>query len=280
MTASLLAGVALFGAAGPARAAEATSSVSITDANNDIRDGVTEAIASAPAKYDVTSASASYKDGRITLDMVTGGADDLTGASLAMWTLFTNSTDSNAPDFVVFAGQLPDHSWSVLVNRGDDFLGNNLCPSGSTGAYDAAKTSYTVAFDASCIGAPGQFRFQAGRVGLAEGENGVYDSAPDGDTLAGPVARDPLGGPAHGYWMVGSDGKVYAFGDAKKVGEPAGSLASAVVDLEPTPAGDGYWIVDDQGRVYAYNAKTFGNVDLAKLANGEKVTSLSATPKG
>src|SRR2546423_5821743 len=95
VTASLLAGVALFGWAGPARAAETTSSVSITDANNDIRDGVTEAIVTAPAKYDIQSTSASDKDGRITLDMVTAGADDLTGASLAMWNLFTNSTDPN-----------------------------------------------------------------------------------------------------------------------------------------------------------------------------------------
>src|SRR5690606_26026354 len=43
-----------------------------------------------------------------------------------------------------------------------------------------------------------------------------------------------------GYWMVGSDGAVYAFGDARHHGgmkPPAGSTA---VDLEPTPSGRGY----------------------------------------
>ena len=82
-----------------------------------------------------------------------------------------------------------------------------------------------------------------------------------------------------GYWMVGSDGKVFPFGDAAHLGDPSPS-AHPVVDLEPTPAGDGYWVVDNVGHVFGYNAKHLGNADLAKLSPGEKVTSLSATPSG
>ncbi|HEV8623970.1 MAG TPA: hypothetical protein VG034_05885 [Acidimicrobiia bacterium] len=276
LTASLLAGAALLGSAGPVRATEATSSVSVTDPGNDIRDGVTEDPVSGPPEIDITSTTASYANGRITLTMVTGGPDDLGAGSFVSWGLFTTSIDADLPDFQVFATPT-DNGWSVFVGR--DFLGEDICPAGAfrSAVYDAAATSYTVSFDASCIGAPGSFRFQASRIDMGTGENGVYDSAPDGDTLSDPV----VGGPAHGYWMVGVDGKVYAFGDAKKWGELAGPIPSPVVDIEPTPGGDGYWIVDDRGFVSAFGAATsLGNADQSTLASGEKVTSLSATPSG
>jgi hypothetical protein len=77
--------------------------------------------------------------------------------------------------------------------------------------------------------------------------------------------------------MVGSDGVVYGFGDAKALGNAVVGGAAAV-DLEPTRSGNGYWIVDELGRVYTFgDAVARGSVDRAKLAAGEKVTSLSAT---
>ena len=276
LTASLLVGAALLGSAGPVRAIEATSSVSVTDPDNDIRDGVTDDPVSGPAEIDIASTTASYANGRITLDMVTGGPDDLGAGSFVSWGLFTTSIDADLPDFQVFATPTDD-GWSVFVGR--DFLGEDICPPGAfrSAVYNAVETSYTVSFDAGCIGAPGSFRFQASRIDMVTGENGVYDSAPDGDTLSDPV----VGGAPHGYWMVGADGKVYAFGDAKKWGEITGPIPFPVVDIEPTADGDGYWIVDDHGFVSAFgSAPALGNVGLGTLASGEKVTSLSATPAG
>ena len=81
-----------------------------------------------------------------------------------------------------------------------------------------------------------------------------------------------------GYWMVGSDGTVYPFGDAKSYGN---APTASAVDLEPTPSGNGYWIVDDIGRVFAFgDALARGDVNRAKLAAGEKATSLAATNDG
>jgi myo-inositol-hexaphosphate 3-phosphohydrolase len=84
-----------------------------------------------------------------------------------------------------------------------------------------------------------------------------------------------------GYWMVGTDGRVYAFGDAKTFGDaiiPAGAQA---VDLEPTPTGNGYWIIDDLGNVYARgDAMTQPSLDRGKIASAEVITSLSATKTG
>ena len=96
---------------------------------------------------------------------------------------------------------------------------------------------------------------------------------------------DPNATPGHdasvpeGYWMLGTDSKVYPFGAAKGLGDgPAGVPA---VDLEPTPSGQGYWILSADGRVTPTgDATALGNLDTGALAAGEHVTSLSATPTG
>ncbi len=86
-----------------------------------------------------------------------------------------------------------------------------------------------------------------------------------------------------GYWMAGSDGKVFAFGDAVHAGDMAKSLPSGVeaVDLEPNPAGSGYWMVDGRGTVAAFGSAGYsGSLARSTLTPGESVVSLSATPTG
>ena len=84
-----------------------------------------------------------------------------------------------------------------------------------------------------------------------------------------------------GYWMLGADSKVYAFGDAKHLGAPTLSGGLSAADLEATPTGAGYWIVDTVGNVYGYgDAVALGGIPGGQLAAGETVTSLSSTPKG
>ncbi|MFN8037300.1 MAG: PQQ-binding-like beta-propeller repeat protein [Acidimicrobiia bacterium] len=94
-------------------------------------------------------------------------------------------------------------------------------------------------------------------------------------------------GTTSGYWMVGRDGSVYAFGAARYLGGAGAYLGAArafgvaAVHLEPTPSGHGYWIVDNLGRVYAFgDAGWLGNADRDAFDPGELVSSLSATPSG
>ncbi|HEV7865448.1 MAG TPA: glycosyl hydrolase [Acidimicrobiia bacterium] len=101
-----------------------------------------------------------------------------------------------------------------------------------------------------------------------------------------PPARTP-GSKGSGYWMLGADGKTYAFGDAKSHGDAtaavAGRLPAGVTaaDVEPSPTGNGYWVVDSAGTVSNFgDAKDLGDVDAGRLATGETVTSLSSTPTG
>ncbi|HUP87566.1 MAG TPA: S8 family serine peptidase [Acidimicrobiales bacterium] len=100
-------------------------------------------------------------------------------------------------------------------------------------------------------------------------------------TTSPPPVAPPPARKRSGYWMVGRDGAVYAFGDAAYHGAPSG-LARGVeaVDLEPTPSLDGYWVVTNLGQVHAFgDAPYLGGVDGA-VAFGEAVTSISATATG
>jgi myo-inositol-hexaphosphate 3-phosphohydrolase len=84
-----------------------------------------------------------------------------------------------------------------------------------------------------------------------------------------------------GYWMVSSEGRVYAFGEAKTFGDASVPAGGKAIDLEPTPSGDGYWILDDIGNVYARGGATpMKLLDRSKLSPGEVITSLSATKSG
>ena len=98
------------------------------------------------------------------------------------------------------------------------------------------------------------------------------------------------GGAGSGYWMLASDGRVFAFGGAQSFGDPSATIRPAAVfgreavDLEPTPDLLGYWIVDNIGTVYPFGdaSAALGSAVLsdAQLVAGERVTSLSATRTG
>ncbi len=127
----------------------------------------------------------------------------------------------------------------------------------------------------------------AGHAGSSDGQGFVLRLAGgEPPATAGPPASSsppaPRPAPApparSGYWMVGSTGSVYAFGDAQWFGNAPVGRHSAI-DLEPTSTGRGYWIVDDVGDVYTHgDARYFGgNPGLRPF---ESVTSISSTPTG
>jgi hypothetical protein len=108
-------------------------------------------------------------------------------------------------------------------------------------------------------------------------------TGPGNGSGAGTDPAPPVVKPSgrNGYWMLGIDGKVYGFGQAKNLGSPPLPPGVAAADLEATPSGNGYWIVDSVGNVYAYGDAGFlGGIPAGVLAAGETVTSLSATPSG
>ncbi|HLF40808.1 MAG TPA: DUF4394 domain-containing protein, partial [Acidimicrobiia bacterium] len=83
-------------------------------------------------------------------------------------------------------------------------------------------------------------------------------------TLVGPIGDGtaPLAGLAAaapvGYWLVGSDGAVYNFGDADALGSTKGTtLSKPVVGMTGTPSGEGYWLVASDGGIFNYGDAPF-----------------------
>src|SRR5207248_9942075 len=76
-------------------------------------------------------------------------------------------------------------------------------------------------------------------------------------TPPAPATTPPTTGPSgtaknpSGYWMVGSDGRVYPFGAAPGLGDAPPVPGAQTVKIEPTPGRDGYWIADSAGTVTA-----------------------------
>ena len=83
-----------------------------------------------------------------------------------------------------------------------------------------------------------------------------------------PTSPDRLG-----YWLLGRDGAVYAFGDARYF-----ASTSSGTHIEPTPSGDGYWVLDSAGDVRNFgDARYLGS---PALQPGESAVSLSSGPGG
>ncbi|MGH9080006.1 MAG: hypothetical protein ACRDYE_08060, partial [Acidimicrobiales bacterium] len=61
-----------------------------------------------------------------------------------------------------------------------------------------------------------------------------------------------------GYWLVASDGGIFAFGDARFFGS-TGNLAlnRPVVGMAATPDGGGYWLVASDGGIFAFGDAPF-----------------------
>jgi hypothetical protein len=62
----------------------------------------------------------------------------------------------------------------------------------------------------------------------------------------------------HGYWLVASDGGIFAFGDAGFYGSMGGTpLNRPVVGLAHSLGGHGYWLVASDGGLFAFGDAGF-----------------------
>ena len=91
------------------------------------------------------------------------------------------------------------------------------------------------------------------------------------------IASTPTGG---GYWIVQSDGRVYARGDATDFGSMAGKpLNRPLVGIAATPTGRGYWLVGDDGGIFTFGDAPFlgstGNIKLNR-----PIVGMTSTPSG
>jgi len=151
------------------------------------------------------------------------------------------------------------------------------CPTGTScvifqpGANGLDPTSLPISVDFLSPGVHGpNLHFQLQLTGITPGVLGPRTSVQT-------IISDTLG---YGYWLVGTDGGVFAEGAAPFSGSAGGEhLASPVVAIAPTPTGRGYWLVASDGGVFSYgDAHFYGSLGGEKL-NG-KIVGIAATPTG
>jgi N-acetylmuramoyl-L-alanine amidase len=73
-----------------------------------------------------------------------------------------------------------------------------------------------------------------------------------------PVDIVAVPGSACGYWIVSSDGGIFAFGTAQFHGSMGGSpLDAPIMGMAAAPTGGGYWLVASDGGVFAFGTAQF-----------------------
>ena len=124
---------------------------------------------------------------------------------------------------------------------------------------------------------------------FAFGDAGFYGSVPGiGLAPAGTTAGRHLNAVVvgvvpslddKGYFMVGSDGGVFAFGDAEFEGScpGIGGCSGPAVAVAPDASGRGYWLITATGRLYTFgDAPYFG----APGPQSSAITSMVRTSDG
>ncbi len=83
-----------------------------------------------------------------------------------------------------------------------------------------------------------------------------------------------------GYWIVGTNGSVTAYGSATNYGSMAGHvLNQPIVGVAATPDGKGYWLVATDGGIFSFgDAQFFGSTGNLKL--NKPIVGITGTPDG
>ncbi len=111
-------------------------------------------------------------------------------------------------------------------------------------------------------------------VKLSDPVNAVLPAQPGRGLL---LNEDPKG---QGYWLVASDGGIFAYADSAFFGSTGDlKLNEPIVGMTPTPSGRGYWMVARDGGIFSFGDAAFhgstGNIPL-----NQPIVGMAATPSG
>jgi hypothetical protein len=193
------------------------------------------------------------------------------------------SSTSSADQFTYMA---PQHGYWLVGSDGGIFTFGSALFHGSTGNLKLQRPVVGITPTAD----EGGYWLVASDGGIFSfGDAGFYGSIPGlGLAPAGTTAPKRLNAPivgmvpssdGGGYFMVASDGGVFAFGDAKFEGScpGIGGCSGAAVAVMPDASGDGYWLVTATGHVYTFGNATYYGAPGPQLV---PVTAAVKTPDG
>ncbi|HXA74203.1 MAG TPA: Ig-like domain-containing protein, partial [Acidimicrobiales bacterium] len=214
------------------------------------------------------------------------GSDTITGTYTGD-TVFVGSTGSttlavNSPPLP----PQPTHGYWLVGSDGGIFTFGSAQFHGSTGSLRLQRPVVGIVPTAD----RGGYWLDASDGGIfAFGDAGFYGSIPGlGLHPAGTPFPNRLNAPivgmvpssdGGGYFMVASDGGVFAFGDARFAGScpGIGGCDGAAVAVMPDASGNGYWLVTQSGHLYTFgDAPYYG----APGPRSSPVTSAVRAPDG
>jgi hypothetical protein len=180
----------------------------------------------------------------------------------------------------------PTHGYWLVGSDGGIFSFGSAQFHGSTGSIKLNRPVVGITPTTS----KGGYWLVASDGGIfAFGDAGFFGSIPGlGLAPAGTVGGKHLNAPivgmvpsfdGGGYFMVASDGGVFAFGDAAFEGScpGIGGCSGAAVGVAPDASGNGYWLVTVTGHIYTFgDANNFG----APGPQSSNITSIVRTPSG
>jgi len=261
---SLLAVAALSTPAGGAN----ITSVSLPDATGDTQPSSTPAA-------DITSSTAVFKPAEVAFTLVTAAPEDprqspnwAQPASKISWLIRTSAA---APDFnYEVRYQAVNGNLTANVYSASD-PATALC---AATKVDYSGKTYRASIDPGCIGRPTSLTFGS-VMNYALNPDTLVTDGPDNGAFSAVLTRPKLG-----YWLVGRDGGIFAFGDAPFEGSTGNiHLNQPIVGMAANPAGDGYWFVASDGGVFAFgNAGFYGSTGAMKL--NKPIVGMAPTPTG
>jgi len=180
----------------------------------------------------------------------------------------------------------PQHGYWLVGSDGGIFTFGSAQFYGSTGSLQLQRPVVGIVPTAD----RGGYWLDASDGGVfAFGDAGFYGSIPGlglhpagsglPDSINAPIVGMVPSADGLGYFMVASDGGVFAFGDARFEGScpGIGGCLGLAVAVMPDASGNGYWLVTKAGAVYTFgDAPNYG----APAPQDVPVTSAVRTPDG
>ena len=180
-----------------------------------------------------------------------------------------------------------DHGYWLVGGDGGIFSFGSARFHGSTGSLNlqrpvvgitptSSRQGYWLVASDGGIFAFGDAGFYGSLPELGFAPAGTAESAPK---LSAPIVGMVPSSDGGGYFMVSSDGGVFAFGDAHFAGScpGIGGCQGSAVSVIPDASGHGYWVTTSTGNVYAFgDAPYYG----APGIQSSPVTSSVRTPDG
>jgi hypothetical protein len=101
-----------------------------------------------------------------------------------------------------------------------------------------------------------------------------------GAPVSAPIVGMASTPDGNGYWLVGSDGTVYNYGDALNYGSATTDhLKAPIVGMASTLDGGGYWLVASDGGIFAFgDAVFYGSTGALHL--NKPIVGMAVTPDG